>query len=135
MKRFLACARLLLAIGCKPSEETATPVPAPVPGAGVALDESGPHAAGKRVFNTQGCRNCHTIGADASGPAKQGKGGKTQGPDLASVAKDPEHTSEWLADFVRDPKSKYSSSRMPAFKSKINDEDFKALIEYLASLN
>jgi len=56
------------------------------------------------------------------------------GPDLAGVARDPSHTSEWIAEYIRDPKSKTPGSRMPAFQGKINDEDFKNLVEYLASL-
>ena len=125
MKRLLAITAMIVALGCNPSDPTP---PAPLDAAGAMLDETGPHAAGKKVFNTSGCGRCHTVGSTTP-PKKPG-----QGPDLAKVAGDPEHTPEWLADFIREPKSKKPASMMPRFQGKINDADFKALIEYLTSL-
>ena len=130
--RLFATGALLVSIallaGCKPKEPTNSP-PAPSPKAGpgprVSQPEAtGPHAAGIKVFNSQGCSRCHNVGGS----------GKKKGPDLAKVASNPEHTQEWLKEFILNPKSKKPRSRMPPFEGKINDEDFTALLEYLASL-
>ena len=75
------------------------------------------------MFNAN-CLRCHNIG---SGPKKQG-------PDLTSVSSDPVHTPEWLSEHIRNPRDHKADSRMPPFKGKINDDDFKALIDYLSSL-
>lgn len=118
--------------------------------------DSGPHAAGKKVFAAQNCFRCHNIGdigaptmggppGSAGGPPLPGQlpgtlppGGKmrsTRGPDLAHVAKDPEHTVDWLMAHIRNAKTHKPDSAMPPFpESKINDEDLRHLADYLASL-
>jgi len=123
---------LALAVGCNKTETT-TPQGSqpPNPGSPSRVPESGEHAAGKRVFNSN-CARCHTIGAAAAAAPSPGK--KMQGPDLATVGRDPEHTPEWFGEYIRDPKSKKPDARMPKFEGKIGDDDFKALVEYLASL-
>lgn len=63
-----------------------------------------------------------------------GRGGMGKGPDLAKVGADPKHTPEWLTEHIKNPKSHKLDSRMPAFASKINDDDLRALVEFLASL-
>jgi cbb3-type cytochrome oxidase cytochrome c subunit len=61
--------------------------------------------------------------------------GMGRGPDLGKVGENPEHTEQWLADHIRNPKSHKPQSRMPPFdENKINDADMKALTDYLASL-
>jgi len=125
MNRMIYLVFVSLGLGCNPSDKAP---PAPLDAGGANLDESGPHAAGKKVFNTSGCGRCHTVGSTTP-PKKPG-----QGPDLAKLASDPEHTSDWIADFIREPKSKKPASMMPPFKDKIDDADFKALIEFLTSL-
>jgi len=115
----------VLAGGCNKSDTpTPSPGPGPKPGAGTAagVPETGPHAAGIRVFNAN-CSRCHSI----NGPKKQG-------PDLASVSSDAEHTPEWIGDHIRNPRGHKADSRMPPFQGKINDDDFKSLIDYLSSL-
>jgi cbb3-type cytochrome oxidase cytochrome c subunit len=62
-------------------------------------------------------------------------GGMSRGPELTHIGQDPTHTVEWLMAHIRNPKSHKQQSRMPAFgPEKINDENLKALAEYLASL-
>jgi mono/diheme cytochrome c family protein len=115
-------------------------------GAAPAIDETGPFAAGKKVFNSHGCARCHTVTAAAAtggmppgkegppmaGPAGKGWGG---GPSLAQVGKDPEHTIDWIMAHIRDPKAHKPQSRMPAFNDqRLNDADLRALAEFLASL-
>jgi cbb3-type cytochrome oxidase cytochrome c subunit len=60
--------------------------------------------------------------------------GRMRGPDLATVGSDPEHTVEWLMEYVQNPKSKKPEARMPGFEGKISEPDLRALAEYLASL-
>jgi mono/diheme cytochrome c family protein len=123
---------ILFAGGCKKSDTSApTSGPSSPGGPPSAVAETGPHAAGKRAFNSNGCANCHSVGGGAA-PAPGGKG-KMRGPDLGTVARDPEHTPEWLTEYVRDPKSKKRESRMPA-QNRISDDDLKAVVEYLSSL-
>jgi mono/diheme cytochrome c family protein len=129
----LVLGAILFAGGCKKSDTPATSTSGPSaptgPPSGVA--ETGPHAAGKRAFNSSGCANCHSIGGGAA-PMPGGKG-KMRGPDLASVARDPEHTPEWLTEYIRNPQSKKPESRMPR-QNRISDDDLKAVVEYLSSL-
>jgi mono/diheme cytochrome c family protein len=81
-------------------------------------------AAGRSVFDANGCARCHSIG---------GQGGR-MGPDLTRVGAEPGHTPQWLVEHVKNPKSHNPSSRMPAFEGRISDRDLLALGSYLASL-
>ena len=57
------------------------------------------------------------------------------GPNLSKVAADPEHTAEWIAAHIRDPKSHRPQSRMPAYgPDKLSDADLQTLVAYLATL-
>ena len=118
--------------------------------------DSGPHAAGKRVFAAN-CARCHSMGggssagagsaggaanpADAPQPGRPEGGGAPggmgggmgRGPDLAHAGSDPNHTVDWLMAYIRDPKSKKPNSRMPPM-NRLSDEDIRAVAEYLASL-
>ena len=57
-----------------------------------------------------------------------------KGPDLATVGRDPAHTLDWFIEHVRNPKAHKADSKMPPFEGKIQDDDLKALAEYLGSL-
>ncbi len=132
--------------------------------------ESGPFAAGKKVFVANGCFRCHAINGvrvrgaggpggpggpppgdrgdrgpgdrgpggpdgpppDRSGPRRGPGGGRA--PDLGKVGGEPEHTVDWLMDFIRNPKSKKANAKMPPFDGKIKDDDLRAMAEYLESL-
>jgi mono/diheme cytochrome c family protein len=50
------------------------------------------------------------------------------------VGADPDHTVEWLAGYIREPKSVKENARMPPMQGKISDEEIQAVAEYLASL-
>jgi mono/diheme cytochrome c family protein len=113
----LALPVLLLALaGCAKSDQSASP-PA-------ATGDTALAATGKTVFQSNGCTRCHSLG---------GQGGR-MGPDLTHAGADPKHTPQWIADFVKDPKAVNPGSRMPAFGSRIGDQDRLALGTYLASL-
>ena len=150
------------------------------PGAGAPqVEDTGPYAAGKKVFRSQNCGRCHPLpgmgpsfammgrggpGGFSGGPGPGGPGGAPPGgpggappagpggpppggpggfggggpgrpPDLSKLGADPEHTVEWIAEHVRNPKAHKPESRMPAYgEDRINNEDLQALAEFLASL-
>ena len=147
-----------LALGCNLSSSTSSsgsPSVQTGPTQSAFDTESGPHAAGKKVFVNSGCFRCHTIdgvrgpvgggmagpppggpppgGPGPGGPGPGGPKGGGRAPDLGKVAADPEKNVDWFVKFVRNPKSVKPESRMPA-QGQIKDEDLKTLAEYLASL-
>jgi mono/diheme cytochrome c family protein len=67
-------------------------------------------------------------------PPGRGFGGPPRGPNLAHVGANPEHTAEWIADHIRDPKSHNPRSRMPAFADKMSDDEIQQAASYLATL-
>jgi len=83
---------------------------------------------GEKAFKEGGCGGCHVIGKVSSGP------------DLTGVLSRHENGEKWVADFIKDPKSKYKD---PYIKSMIDyfnlrmpdqgmsDEQVKDIIEYL----
>jgi mono/diheme cytochrome c family protein len=90
-------------------------------------DSGGPNAtllaSGRTVFGSNPCMNCHSI---------QGQGGG-RAPDLSHIGANPQHTAEWIAGYVKNPKSVDPGSDMPAFGDRISDQDYQALGAYLAS--
>jgi cytochrome c551 len=89
-----------------------------------------PTATGPQGTFDQHCAKCH---AQAGQPGGPGVGG-SRGPNLNKIGAESGHTAEWLADFIRDPKSKRPDARlMPAFGGKLTDEQIKELAEWLAA--
>jgi mono/diheme cytochrome c family protein len=148
----LAAVVLLAALsGCKREDKVVGPPP-PDPTALVLpggvqlappLEETGPHAAGKKVYNAQACARCHSMGKAAPGdPVKggpamggPGKGGpKAKGPDLAKAGAKEGRTVDWFVAYVSNPKKDNPDAKMPAFENKIKADDMRALAEFLASL-
>jgi cytochrome c oxidase subunit 2 len=89
-------------------------------------------AAGRRVFETEACVNCHTI----SGTVAKG----TFGPDLthlmaratiASGAAD--NTTENLRAWIENPDNMKPGALMPAMQ--LNDEQTNQVVAYLATLH
>jgi mono/diheme cytochrome c family protein len=100
--------------------------------------------AGKKVYAKHVCARCHKLGdvGGATGdvvpppPDKSLPRGGPEGhaPDLTKVGAAPEHTKQWLADHVRNPKKHTPDSRMPVYSSEyVSDGDLANLVEYLAS--
>jgi len=88
---------------------------------------------GKKTYHDNGCSRCHSI---------NGAGGNV-GPDLTHVGKKRYANSHeaatdenwnWFYKQISDPKSHHSSSHMPAYKGKIDDDSLCFLINYLGSL-
>ena len=105
-------------------------------------------AEGRKVYDSK-CARCHAINGEGgssgsggfggpggerpSGPGRPGGRGWGKGPDLGHIGVD--HTADWIADHVRDPRKHKQLSTMPKFsEEKISETDLKALAEYLASL-
>jgi cytochrome c oxidase subunit II len=94
-----------------------------------AQDESA--SAGRRVFETTACINCHTVrGTDANGRF---------GPDLthlmsrATIASGAaQNTPENLRLWIENPDAIKPGSLMPAMK--LSDSDLDALVRYMQSL-
>lgn len=81
-------------------------------------------AAGKKVYDANGCKSCHAIA---------GEGGMT-GPELTKVAADKKHDAKWLQVAVVNPKAHNPNSTMPGYEDQIKGKDLKALVAYLGSL-
>lgn len=78
-------------------------------------------AAGKAVFNNEGCSACHKIG---------GVGGDV-GPDLSDIGS--RKDKDWLKKQITDPTAHFAHSVMPPY-SNLNEKDLDNLVQYLASL-
>jgi mono/diheme cytochrome c family protein len=92
--------------------------------------KSDPGEGGPKVTYENHCAKCHARSGEPGGP---GIGG-SRGPDLSKVGANPAHTAEWLADYIRDPKSKRPDAKlMPAFGGKLTEAQIKELAEWLAA--
>ncbi len=94
----------------------------------IATKQSPAVQAGERAFGEGGCGGCHVIGKVSSGP------------DLTGVLQRHENAEKWVADFIKDPASKYKDPyvkgmidyfnlKMP--NQHMSDKDIKNIIEYL----
>jgi ubiquinol-cytochrome c reductase cytochrome b subunit len=77
---------------------------------------------GKELFNSKGCSACHKI---------NGSGGSL-GPDFSNEGKKG-RSNQWLKEQIRNPKSHFPDSIMPAFTS-LSDQDVSYIVEYLMIL-
>ena len=76
------------------------------------------------------CARCHAQAGEPGGP---GVGG-SKGPNLTHVGSGTGMTAEWIAAYVRDPKSKRPDAKlMPAFGETLTDEQIRSLAEWLAA--
>jgi mono/diheme cytochrome c family protein len=76
------------------------------------------------------CARCHAQAGEPGGP---GIGGST-GPDLSKITARPGRTAEYLANFIRDPKSVDPDAKiMPAFADTLTEDEIKSLAEWLAA--
>ncbi len=101
---------------------------------GSATKPGNPAAAGKAVFDANGCAACHALqAAGASG---------TTGPDLDKLAQEAQQAGQPLQDFVRqsivDPNAYvapgYPKNVMPStFGSSLPQAQLDALVQYLVS--
>jgi nitric oxide reductase subunit C len=81
---------------------------------------AGKAATGHKLYASQGCAACHTIG---------GKGGKV-GPDLSKEGK--KRNAAWLTAFLKNPRSKVPKGTMPPVKA--SAKDLQDLSAYMLTL-
>src|SRR5687767_14720572 len=75
------------------------------------------------LYDTQ-CARCHARAGEPGGP----RTGGSKGPDLRHVKSQPEMTVDWLADYIREPKSRRPDAKlMPAFGDTLTDEQIRSL--------
>src|SRR5262245_59688280 len=89
-----------------------------------------PAESGPKGVYTQHCARCHAQAGVPGGP----KLGSSTGPDLSHVGSKRGRTADWLADYIRDPKSKDPGVKgMPGFEGKLTDDEIRSLAEWLAA--
>jgi mono/diheme cytochrome c family protein len=92
--------------------------------------DSQPPAPGPQGTYDRHCAECHAQAGEPGGP---GVGG-SRGPNLSKIAERPGRTAEWLAEYIRDPKTaKPGAKLMPAFGDKLSAAQIKELAEWLAA--
>ncbi len=78
---------------------------------------SSQRAHGEQVFNTSGCRQCHTIG----------NSGGARGPNLSAIGK-------MLSKAAIRKQIVYGGKSMPPFGTILDKSDLDAVVAYLRSL-
>ena len=78
-------------------------------------------SAGQKVYQSQGCSNCHMV---------NGIGGTT-GPDLTHVAS--RHDRKWLHEHFENPQKVVPNSAMPSYKH-LGDPALDDLTDYMLTL-
>lgn len=84
---------------------------------------------GPKAAYAQHCATCHAQAGEPGGP----KLGSSKGTDLSHIGSKRDRTVEWIAEYIRDPKSQRSDARMPGFEGKLTVEEIRALAELLAA--
>ncbi len=88
----------------------------------VQVPEASKLTQGKVLFGQLGCSGCHlALGYDDA---------KKVGPELDRIHE--KTTLDWMARWIKDPKSLSPTTRMPQFK--ITEDEAKSVAHYLASL-
>ena len=82
----------------------------------------------KKLFEMH-CAKCHAQAGEPVGPGL----GSSKGPDLTHIGSKPDHTADWIASVIRDPKSVRPDAKMPKLEGKLKDEEIRTLAEYLAA--
>jgi len=86
----------------------------------------------KEVFTKAKCVACH--GEDGRGDTEKGR--KLKVPDFTSAKWSEETTDKEIRETIRNgTKDKKGKVRMPAFKSKLNQEQIRALAEYVRTFS
>ncbi len=90
-----------------------------------------PVAAGPQGTYDQHCAKCHAQAGEKGGPPAVGG---SKGPKLEKIGAEPGRNAEYLAAYIRDPKSvKPGAKMMPAFGDKLSEAQIKELAEWLAA--
>jgi cytochrome c553 len=76
------------------------------------------------------CARCHARAGEPGGPSLGG----SVGPDLRHIGSAKGMTAEWLAAYIRNPKSQRPDVRvMQPFEGKMTDDEIRSLAEFLAA--
>jgi cytochrome c oxidase subunit 2 len=90
--------------------------------------------SGEQIFQSLGCSGCHVNAAGQAAPSLQGLfGGEVQLENGETLIAD----EQYLLESIRSPNVKIVRGYqpiMPDFKDQITDDQLKALIEYIRSL-
>jgi mono/diheme cytochrome c family protein len=130
MRRLLPLAALALALAGCGGGKVVSPVPVTVIGT-VAQGPTGA-AAGKALYDSNGCGGCHTFKPAAST-------GKV-GPDLDNLAADAKKANhgsleQYTLESIEDPNAYivagFPKGVMPAFKGKLTDSQINELVTFL----
>ena len=97
------------------------------------IPETGPFAAGRKIFNTSGCPKCHRFDSKADSEAKEHRVTHRSSvhKDLTGVGAN--RTRAWILDHIRDPAIHQPDSPMPAYKKDISEKDLDVLADFLAN--
>jgi mono/diheme cytochrome c family protein len=99
-----------------------------VSGCGKSGADAPPIGDPKVLFDMH-CSKCHAQAGEPGGP----KLGSSKGPNLTHIGSEPGRNTEWIANYIRDPKSLRSDARMPKFEGAMKEEEIRTLAEYLAA--
>ena len=119
---------ILLIVGCNKPTDTTPAGPSPGGPGGPAGPAPGANASAKELFDYH-CLKCHRTGGYAAAPP-----GKRGGPDLSKTAADPDHTTDWIVEHIKNPKVHAPGSRMPNFEGQLTPEQMRKLADYVLSL-
>lgn len=90
---------------------------------------------GEEVAASNGCASCHSIdGSEGAGPSWKGIYNTEVDIGTGSVVVDAAYIKTAIVDPNAQVSSGYGAS-MPSFKGKLSDEEIKAIVEYIKSLN
>jgi len=103
--------------------------------AGNVVDRMSPSQAGELLYNTRGCKQCHTIdGTDEIGPSFKGIFGVTRAmQDGTTLIADENYVRESIVE----PQAKIVAGYdpvMPTYKGKFKDKEITAIIEFIKTL-
>jgi mono/diheme cytochrome c family protein len=96
-------------------------------GCGKSAKEAAPIGDPKVLFEMN-CSKCHAQAGETGGPRL----GSSKGPNLTHIGSEPGRNAEWIASYIRDPKSQKPDSRMPKFEGAMKEEEIQTLAKYLA---
>lgn len=88
-----------------------------------------PAVTDPKVLFESHCSKCHAQAGEPGGP----KLGSSKGPNLTHIGSEPGRTAAYIAQVIRDPKSKRADARMPKFEGELKDEEIRILAEHLAA--
>jgi mono/diheme cytochrome c family protein len=98
--------------------------------AGCGKSSQHPPGSPEALFDDH-CARCHAQKGEPGGPPGVGS---SKGPNLSKIGAAPGRDADYIAKFIRDPRSaKPNAKLMPAFEGELSEEEIRKLAEYLAA--